>query len=129
MGLSPSSLYNTQQQNGSIYSYMLLLMRTSSNELISWNIAQVQKPAVYQLLKKLSVHLMCIGPCIVVIGEEEEPTGCYLVFYYTYDRLNMFRTPLCPSSGAHDRLHQTSNHQQPKNQTAHMVISGMVVIS
>jgi hypothetical protein len=24
------------------------------------------------------------------------------VFYYTYDRLNMFWAPLCPSSGAHD---------------------------
>jgi hypothetical protein len=23
-------------------------------------------------------------------------------FYYTYDLLNMFRAPLCPSSGAHD---------------------------
>jgi hypothetical protein len=34
--------------------------------------------------------------------EEEEPNGCYLVFYYTYDRLNMIRAALCPSSGAHD---------------------------
>ena len=25
-----------------------------------------------------------------------------LIFYYTYDRLNMFRALLCPSSGAHD---------------------------
>ena len=25
-----------------------------------------------------------------------------LMFYYTYDRLNMFRALLCPSSGAHD---------------------------
>jgi hypothetical protein len=49
------------------------------------------------------IILMCIVPCIVVISEEEEePTGCYLVFYYTYDRLNMFRAPLCPSSGPHD---------------------------
>jgi hypothetical protein len=47
---------------------------------------------------------MCIGPCIVVINEEEEPTRCYLVFYYTYDRLNMFRVALCPSSGAHDYI-------------------------
>jgi hypothetical protein len=45
---------------------------------------------------------MCIGPCIVVINVEEEPTRCYLLFYYTYDRLNMFQAPLCPSSGAHD---------------------------
>jgi hypothetical protein len=44
---------------------------------------------------------MCIGPCIVVINEEKKPNGCYLVFYYTYDRLNMFHAPLCPSSGAH----------------------------
>jgi hypothetical protein len=33
--------------------------------------------------------------------EEEEPTRCYLVFYYTYDRLNIFLASLCPSSGAH----------------------------
>jgi hypothetical protein len=45
---------------------------------------------------------MCIGPCIVVINEEEETSRSYLVFYYIYDRLNMFRPPLCPSSGAHD---------------------------
>jgi hypothetical protein len=45
---------------------------------------------------------MCSGPCIVVINEEEEPTRCYLVFDYTYDRLNIFRAALCPSSGAHD---------------------------
>jgi hypothetical protein len=37
-----------------------------------------------------------------VINEEEEPTRRYLVFYYTYKRLNMFRAALCPSSGAHD---------------------------
>jgi hypothetical protein len=36
--------------------------------------------------------------------EEEEPSRCYLVFYYTYHRLNMFRAPLCPSSGAHDYI-------------------------
>jgi hypothetical protein len=35
-------------------------------------------------------------------NKEEEPNRCYLVFYYTYDRLNMFQAPLCPSSGAHD---------------------------
>jgi hypothetical protein len=25
-------------------------------------------------------------------------------FYYTYDMLNMFRAPLCTSSGAHDYI-------------------------
>ena len=45
---------------------------------------------------------MRIGSCIVVITEEYEPTTCYLLFYYTFDRLNMFRAILCPSSGAHD---------------------------
>jgi hypothetical protein len=42
---------------------------------------------------------MYIGLCVVVINEEE-PTRCYLAFYYTYERLNMFRAALCPSSGA-----------------------------
>jgi hypothetical protein len=43
---------------------------------------------------------MCAGPFIVVINEEE----CYLVFYCTYDRLNMFRAALYPSSVAHDYI-------------------------
>jgi hypothetical protein len=37
-----------------------------------------------------------------VPNEEEAPTRCYLVFYYTYDRLNIFRAALCPSSRAHE---------------------------
>jgi hypothetical protein len=46
---------------------------------------------------------MRIGPYIVVINEEEEePTRCHLVFYYTYERLIMFQAALCPPSGAHD---------------------------
>jgi hypothetical protein len=53
--------------------------------------------------------------------EEEEPTRCCLVFYYTYERLNMFGAALCPSSGA--------NHQQPKNQAVHVVIRDIVVSS
>ena len=32
--------------------------------------------------------------------EEQNPT--ILLLYYAYVRLNMFRAPLCPSSGAHD---------------------------
>jgi hypothetical protein len=32
---------------------------------------------------------------------KEEPTRCYLVFYCTFDMLNMFRVALCSSSGAH----------------------------
>jgi hypothetical protein len=49
-------------------------------------------------------YLMCIGPCIIVI-KEEELTRRYLVFYYTYERLNMFRAALCPSSGVHDYIY------------------------
>jgi hypothetical protein len=51
-------------------------------------------------------HLMCTDSCNVVINEEEEeePTRCYSVFHCTYDRLNMFRAALCPSSGAHDYI-------------------------
>ena len=46
--------------------------------------------------------LMCVGRCIIVITEEQEPTRCHLLFYCTSYRLNMFRALLCPSSGAHD---------------------------
>jgi hypothetical protein len=31
-----------------------------------------------------------------------KPTRCYSVFYWTCNRPNMFRAPLCPSSGALD---------------------------
>jgi hypothetical protein len=47
---------------------------------------------------------MCIVLCIIVINEQEEPTRWYLVFYYTYDRLNLFRAALCPSPAAHDHI-------------------------
>ena len=45
---------------------------------------------------------MCIGPCIILINEEKNPTICHLLLYYAYVRLNVFRAPLSPSSGAHD---------------------------
>jgi len=40
--------------------------------------------------------------CIIVITEEQEPTRCYLLFYCTSYRLNMFQALLCPSLGARD---------------------------
>jgi len=46
--------------------------------------------------------MVCIGPCIILITEEKNPTRCHLLLYYAYVRLNMFRAPLYPSSGAHD---------------------------
>jgi hypothetical protein len=78
-----------------------------------------------------------------------KPTRCYSVFYWTCNRLNMFRAPLCSSSGALDcttdyhmshlleqqasarTLSQPtcawpSDHQQPRCQTVHVVISGVV---
>jgi hypothetical protein len=98
-----------------------------------------------------------------VINKVEESTRWYLVFYYTYDRLNMFQAPLCPSSGARDytvdyhmgrlvlrllevwsrlagcfgsslhpghlAIHPAPNLQQPKNQTAHVEMNGIVVCS
>jgi hypothetical protein len=55
-----------------------------------------------------SVFVRIITP---IIEEEEHPPPhtkhtiiCYLVFYYTYDRINMFRAALCPSSGVHDYI-------------------------
>jgi hypothetical protein len=66
---------------------------------------------------------MCIGPCIVVINEEEEPTRRYLLFYYTYDRLNMFRATLCPSSGAHD---YTADYQIGRLILRLLMVGGLV---
>jgi hypothetical protein len=40
----------------------------------------------------------------VMLNEDEEPTRCHLVFYYTYDKLKKFQAALCPSSGAHDYI-------------------------
>jgi hypothetical protein len=41
-------------------------------------------------------------PMLYKLMRKEDPTRGYLVFYYTYDMLNMFRATLCPSSGAHE---------------------------
>ena len=46
--------------------------------------------------------LMSVGPCVIVITEEQKPTSCHLLFYCTSYRLNMFQALLCPSSGARD---------------------------
>jgi hypothetical protein len=47
------------------------------------------------------VNVMCVWPCIV--GDiREKPNRCYTMVYWTYNSLNMFRAPLCPSSGAWD---------------------------
>ena len=56
----------------------------------------------WRLCRRMKFCLMCIGPCIIVITEVKEPTRCYLLFCYIYDRLYMFRALLCPSSGAQD---------------------------
>jgi len=100
---------------------------------------------------------MCIGPCIILITEEQNPTRCHLLLYYAYVMLNMFWAPLCPSSGAHDygvgyhvgRLflellpvgrvtafgpdtHPSCRHlnwQQLENQTACVVTNAIVVSS
>jgi len=58
-------------------------------------------PAAHRTLLN-PANLMCIGPCIILINEEHNPTRCYLLLHYAYVRLNMFRAPLHPSSGAHD---------------------------
>ena len=39
-------------------------------------------------------NLMFVGPCIIVITEEQKPTRCLLLFYCTSYRLNMFRALL-----------------------------------
>jgi len=56
----------------------------------------------YRAISNIYANLMCIGPCIVLINEEKNPTRCHLLLYYAYVMLNMFRAPLCPLSGDHD---------------------------
>jgi len=52
--------------------------------------------------KECMLSLMPIGPSIILKTEDQIPTRCHLLFYYDYVRRNMFRAPLCSSSGAHD---------------------------
>jgi hypothetical protein len=75
------------------------------------------RPSILRLAVEVNClsYLMCIGPCIVVINEEEKPTRCYLVFYYTYDRLNMFRAPLQLKPG-HLASLPAPNHQPSATQ-------------
>ena len=51
---------------------------------------------------KRTVDLMSVWPCIVDDMYRENPTRCYRMVYWTYNPLKMFRTLLCPSSGARD---------------------------
>ena len=44
---------------------------------------------------------VCLPLLLRNIGGRK-PTRCYIVFYWTCNLLNMFRTCLCPSSGARD---------------------------
>ena len=49
------------------------------------------------------MHRMFIGPCSIAIVEELKTNLMSLViFYFTYYLLNLFRTLICPSSGACD---------------------------
>ena len=53
-------------------------------------------------LNTSELNLTCTGPCIILIPEEQNSTRRHLFLYYAYVMLNVFRAPLCPSSGAHD---------------------------
>ena len=38
--------------------------------------------------------MMCIGPCIILIAEELNPTRCHLLVYYAHVRLNIGHHPV-----------------------------------
>jgi len=48
------------------------------------------------------MNLMFIGPCIIVIVEEQKTSMMSLAIYFTSYALNMFRILICPSSEACD---------------------------
>jgi hypothetical protein len=50
-----------------------------------------------------------------------KPTRCYSVFYCTCNRLNMFRAPLCPSSGSRD---YTTDYHMHRLTTWLLVVCG-----
>ena len=55
-----------------------------------------------RLLVNIKVHLMFIGPCIILIVELRETNLMPLVLLLLYSVLNMFRMLIHPSSGACD---------------------------
>jgi len=75
---------------------MFAFKMITMNQDLYWNSKQNIPPT------NEIVTLMCIGPCIILITEEQNPTRYHLLLYCAYVRLNMFQAPLCPSSGAHD---------------------------
>jgi hypothetical protein len=80
--------------------------------------------------KHCHVHLMCIGPCIALINEEEKSSRCNFVYYYTCERHNIFQAALCPSSGAHDFIYCSRSSLQPghlasQTETNHQTISNL----
>jgi hypothetical protein len=76
----------------------------SSTEISDWRTDRncIKAQRRWRHTSRQVKNLMCIGPCIILITEDQNPTRCHLLLYYAYVRLNMFREPLCPSSGAHD---------------------------
>jgi len=97
------------RDNNALFRYYA---NASKTRHVTWNVMPLNSTVlllreiplriVNILLNTMKNNLMCVGPCIIVITEEQEPTRCYLLFYCTSYRLNMFRALLCPSSGAHD---------------------------
>jgi hypothetical protein len=56
--------------------------------------------------------------------EEEEPIRCYLVFHYTYDRLNMFQAPLCSGTSMPIIRSTRLNHRLPHGPSGSQVVDG-----
>ena len=55
--------------------------------------------------------------------EEWKPTWCHLLFYFNYYALNMFRTLICPSSGACDFVDELPHRSSCSVKTDVLAIS------
>jgi len=91
----------------SIYSYTCNCMNGSVSDfnveiiVCDWNI---EKPFKYIKKQYISTLTLPYYPVMwrSYFLKNEKPTRFHLIFYFTSYRLNMFRTLLCPSSGARD---------------------------
>jgi hypothetical protein len=113
---SAASSYNkglwTQDENYFYYSLLKFCKILAVNEIIAglvdclmglvhcrikgWTKVVAFWAAYYMIMSPSGLSVLVL----VVVIWGEKPTSCYTTVYWTFDSLNMFQAPSCPSSGA-----------------------------